>query len=208
MRNTGKLVAFESIDGGGSSTQVTRVAQVLRSRGYSISTTAQPSTGPVGKLIRRYLGGGLPKPSVAIRRPFMTMLFTADRLEHYELEIAPALARGNVVLCDRYYASTLAYQTTGLDKRSWIASVSSDVKQPSLQVYIRVNPKVGMERIEQRNGKREFYETLQIQQQVHQNYEEYFASIPDNQLVVVDGEKPSEQITKIIVGELERRILS
>lgn len=204
-RSTGTFIVFESIDGAGSSTQIKNVAAALRAAGHSISTTAQPSTGPVGKLIRRYLGGALPKPSADIRRPFMTMLFSADRLEHYAGEIAPALARGSTVLCDRYYASTLAYQTIGLDKQQWIAQLSTDVVQPDFQVYIRVNPKVGMDRVAKRNGKREFYETLRIQQQVHQNYEAYFASIPESKFLLVNGEQSPAEITESIVRELGRR---
>jgi dTMP kinase len=205
MNEMGYFIVFESLDGGGSSTQIKNIAKALKSEGKDILVTAEPTDGPVGKLSRRYLSGALPRPPIGIRKPFMTMLMTADRLWHYHNEIAPNISKGTTVLCDRFYASTLAYQTDGLDRQQWIATLSSDIPMPDFQIYLRVNPEVGMARVEKRGGKKEFYETLQIQRGVYQNYENYFATLPRLQKFVVDGEKSPNQITDTILSEIKRR---
>jgi dTMP kinase len=199
----GKLIVLEGIDGSGTTTQIERVARELRARGHAIATTAQPSTGPVGKLIRRYLGGALPKPPADILRSFMALLFTADRLEHFAFEIEPKLNAGTHVLCDRYMMSTIAYQTTRLDKLQWLSILSADVCSPDLQIYLRVTPSIAMDRVTSRGGKREFYERIEIQKQVHANYELLAEMLPESGLAVVDGELPLHKVTPIIVERID-----
>jgi len=208
MSNKGNFIVFEGIDGSGTTTQIKRVSEELRRKNRLVTTTAEPSNGPVGKLIRKYLGGSFPMPTARIRSSFMSLLFTADRLEHFNVEIEPALQRGDMVLCDRYLLSTIAYQTKGLDKQQWISTISTDVVQPDFHVYIRLDPKVAIDRVEKRGGNREFYETLQIQKGTHQNYEELFKSIPRSQVLIVDGTDTPESITQMIVSEIERRFFS
>ncbi|HET6345426.1 MAG TPA: dTMP kinase, partial [Myxococcota bacterium] len=91
----GLLVALEGIDGAGTSTQIAPLAAFLRARGRDVVTTAEPSGGPVGVLLRQALQGR-PRLDDAT----LALLFAADRLDHLAREVEPALARGAVVLTD------------------------------------------------------------------------------------------------------------
>lgn len=94
------FVVFEGLDGSGTSTQLAIIGAWL-----GCFTTFEPTNGPIGALIREKLREG------GFSNETMALLFAADRKEHLEKEIEPRLARGEVVLCDRYVMSSLAYQT-------------------------------------------------------------------------------------------------
>ena len=140
------FVTFEGPEGAGKSTVVKAVAEALRKEGHSVLATREPGDGPVGALIREVLLHGRdldPKAEL--------MLFLADRAQHVAEAIRPALARGDVVLCDRYADSTVVYQghARGLDLeslRAWNAFVTGGL-QPDLTVLLDLAPEVGLDRI-------------------------------------------------------------
>lgn len=108
------FVTFEGPDGAGKSTALARVAEELRSCGEAVLTTREPGAGEFGARVRAILlneGDVVPKAEL--------FLFLADRAQHMALTIEPALARGEIVLCDRHTDSTLVYQAfaRGLDER-------------------------------------------------------------------------------------------
>lgn len=101
----GILIVFEGTDGTGKSTQLSLLADYLRNCNYPVVTTREPTEGPFGQKIRSlYLNRGTCTPREELE------LFLADRKEHVDQLISPALANGKIVLCDRYYLSTIAYQ--------------------------------------------------------------------------------------------------
>ncbi|HLO98300.1 MAG TPA: dTMP kinase [Fimbriimonas sp.] len=106
------FVTFEGPEGAGKSTALQAVAEKLRSLGYGVTTTREPGAGEFGKKVRQLLldGDEIPPESELL-------LFLADRANHVATIIRPALARGEIVLCDRYADSTLVYQgvARGLD---------------------------------------------------------------------------------------------
>jgi dTMP kinase len=99
------FIVFEGLDGVGKTTQIRRVAESLRNLGHTVVTTYEPGCTPIGDevraLLRRYSD---------LDRRTMTLLYNASRAELAEKVIGPALARGDVVLCDRFFWSTYAYQ--------------------------------------------------------------------------------------------------
>jgi dTMP kinase len=105
----GKLIAFEGIDGCGKSTQLRLLARFLEEKGIEVVVTREPGGTALGEEIRRVLlhtsPGPVPKAEL--------LLYLADRVQHVEEVIRPALALGKVVLTDRFYLSTLAYQCYG-----------------------------------------------------------------------------------------------
>src|SRR5215472_4321878 len=108
----GRFVVIEGIDGAGTTTQVGRLVDRLRKSEIDARGTREPSDGPVGTLIRQVLAGRVVVPGG--RAPgwaTMALLFAADRVDHVEAEIEPALAKGSVIVSDRYDASSLAYQS-------------------------------------------------------------------------------------------------
>lgn len=108
----GALVVLEGIDGAGKSTQAARVAEALRADGYDVVTSREPTDGPFGRRIREIAREG----RAALAPEDELTLFLQDRRVHVSTLIEPALAAGRVVVLDRYYLSTMAYQgALGLD---------------------------------------------------------------------------------------------
>lgn len=101
----GVLIVFEGTDGTGKSTQLSLLAQYLKDNNYPVVTTREPTEGKYGQQIRKlYLQRGSYTPRQELE------LFLADRKEHVDNFIIPSLAVGKIVLCDRYFLSTIAYQ--------------------------------------------------------------------------------------------------
>lgn len=139
----GILIAFEGIDGTGKSTQVRFLEKELTGRGYSVVATREPTNGKFGRQIRELF------VSRATVSPEEEMaLFLADRREHVEEVIGPALATGKIVLTDRYYLSTAAYQgAEGLDPDAICRANAAFAPEPDLAILLVVPPAVGVHRI-------------------------------------------------------------
>jgi dTMP kinase len=116
MSSRGLFVVLEGLDGAGTTTQCTALAERLRQAGPEVLTTREPSDGPIGTQIRQALAGRLSLPDrlAPLTAPTLALLFAADRVDHAAAEVEPALARGAVVLCDRDLLGSLAYQTADL----------------------------------------------------------------------------------------------
>src|SRR5690348_3067705 len=125
----GKLIVLEGLDGAGTTTQAKRLVEHLTSHGTKAHVTREPSDGPVGVLIRQMLTGGHAIPGQSISQSTFGLLFAADRLDHLQREVEPQLAAGAVVISDRWYHSSLAYQGTGAD-RDWIAALNGRARRP------------------------------------------------------------------------------
>ncbi len=106
MNRRGRFITLEGIDGSGKSTQAGRLAKRLEARGLKVVRTREPGGTALGREIRRLLLDGRHAPVAEAE----LLLFLADRAQHVRTLVAPALAEGAWVLCDRYSDSTLAYQ--------------------------------------------------------------------------------------------------
>ncbi len=105
----GKFITFEGGDGSGKTTQLARTVDWLKSQGKDVLQTFEPGDSPLGKAIRHLLLSGEHTPVAEAE----VLLFLADRAQHVQQVIKPALASGKWVVCDRYTDSTLAYQLAG-----------------------------------------------------------------------------------------------
>ncbi|HJW88042.1 MAG TPA: dTMP kinase, partial [Dehalococcoidia bacterium] len=132
----GFLLALEGVDGSGKSTQAQLLAVSLRQQGREVVLTQEPTNGPVGQRLRRYLQG----PTRNLTPQEELDLFLADRREHVELVIKPALTAGRIVITDRYYYSTVAYQgALGLDPGEILAANEAFAPRPDL-VFLLILP--------------------------------------------------------------------
>ena len=132
----GFFLALEGVDGSGKSTQAQLLAVSLLQQGWEVVLTQEPGSGPVGQKLRRYLQGAgrhlTPQEELD--------LFLADRREHVEQVIKPALAAGQIVITDRYYYSSVAYQgALGLDPAWILAENETFAPRPDL-VFLLVLP--------------------------------------------------------------------
>lgn len=108
-RTRGRLITFEGIDGSGKSTQLTRSASYLKKRGFDIAVLREPGSTKVSEKIRRILLD----PTLEISDLTELLLYEAARAEIVDKQIRPLMERGTIVLCDRFYDSTTAYQGYG-----------------------------------------------------------------------------------------------
>ncbi len=202
----GRLIVLEGIDGCGSTTQTERLAQRLREQGRRVLTTCEPSRGPVGALIRDALGRRLVHPFTQQEHTFgwatMALLFAADRLDHVENEIMPALAAGELVVSDRYDLSSLAYQSAtssaGQDALGWIRVLNQRVVRPDLTLVLDVSPEVGELRRRGRGGSEELFEHRDLQQRLAEIYARAEVLVPGDPLVHVPGDGSRDEVAERI----------
>ncbi len=126
------------------------------------------------------------------------LLFAADRIEHMQNEIAPALAEDKIVICDRYIYSSLAYQgSTGLSL-DWIKTINARALEPDFSIFIDVPAERVLERLQR---KKSVMETLETQQKVREIYMKF---VEKGELILINGDKPKD----IVADELYSKVLS
>lgn len=196
-----KLLVLEGLDGAGTTTQARRLADALAARGHATHVTREPSDGPIGRLLREMLTGGHALPDQAIDQATFSLLFAADRLDHLQREIGPALAAGAIVISDRYDHSSLAYQGTGAE-RAWIGVLNQRARRPDLTLFLRVRPEVAAERRLAAGRSQELFEDLAMQRKVAAGYEAVMAAClaAGERVEILDGERPLDEVTAAIVA--------
>jgi dTMP kinase len=147
----GRLITVEGVEGAGKSTQVASLRAWLAGRGVSVLTTSEPDGTPLGANLRHVLG------EVDRVSPLTeTLLFTASRAEHVRQVVQPALAAGQVVLCDRYVDSTVAYQGYGrglsLETVGQLNRLATDGLMPDLTLVLDLDVAEGLRRVRARRG--------------------------------------------------------
>ncbi|MCX5875669.1 MAG: dTMP kinase [Deltaproteobacteria bacterium] len=148
MNRKGMLIAFEGIDGTGKTTQIELLAEVLRQRGLRVVATREPTDGQYGRKIRQ-----LYKNRKSVTPEEELALFLDDRREHVVQVIAPALAGGKVVLTDRYYYSTAAYQgAAGQDPQKIIAANELFAPVPDMVIMLEAPVSLGVHRVQKLRG--------------------------------------------------------
>lgn len=193
----GRFIVFEGIDGAGKSTLIDEVSKKLESAGIRTVVTAEPTEGPIGMLIR----SGAVK---YISPNAEALLFTADRACHTS-EIVGWMEEGTTVLCDRYYASTIAYQSAGLDGtvsgKEWLMDINRPVTvEPDTTILLDIDPEAGMRRVGER-GARSKYEVTEYLGRVRSNYLEI---AEEKGFRIIDASRPKDEVlreTMKILGE-------
>ena len=144
----GQLVALEGLDGCGKSTQLARLGEALRAEGVDATLTREPTDGPHGRRIRTMAQSG-----AEVRPAQELQWFLDDREEHVRECIAPALAAGRLVLTDRYFLSTVAYQgARGLDWKALLAESEARFPIPDLVLCLELPVEAGLARVRRRGG--------------------------------------------------------
>lgn len=194
---TGRFLVLEGIDGAGTTTQLSRLAEALRQEGYRVVATREPSDGPVGVLIRQALTHRLTGPGgTPLSDELLALLFAADRMDHLASVIEPALAAGEVVLSDRYILSSFAYQGLRLPL-AWIEALNSRARAPDMTLYLDVEPSTARARRGVRGGKPELFESDRLQARVAGAYRRLLRKHGRSQRVVrIDGARSPDEVTQ------------
>jgi len=190
LTRKGFFICIEGLDGCGKTTQTKILVRELRKKGYEAVYTAEPSRGKIGKFIKRHCLHGEKRVSSIVE----ALLFAADRYEHVENEIAPALKMGKIVVSDRYVYSSLAYQGAAGLSLDWIRKINQHALAPNLAIYIDVEPETVIQRLK---PKKSVMENLETQREVRKVYM-YF--VENGELIKVNGNKPKEEVSKEILS--------
>ncbi len=201
----GRFVVLEGLDGAGTTTQAKRLAARLAAAGHAAHPTAQPSSGPIGTQIRQILTGRLRgRTGGPFDRRALALLFAADRLDHLDAVVRPAVDEGRIVVSDRYVLSSLAYQGLDADP-SWIAAINREAPAPDLTLFLKVRPRVALARRHADTGATELFETLPLQERVSRNYDAALRKHGKaQQVVVLDGEQPPDAVEEAIWQAVSR----
>jgi dTMP kinase len=179
----GTFIVLEGPDGAGTTYHAEALAKALKARGREVLLTAEPTNGTIGNFIRRSLKEGATLSPLALQ-----LLFTADRAEHVESVIIPALDRGMTVISDRYIPSTLIYgEALDLPKEK-LEIMNKKFIQPD-DLFLLLPPyDVLRDRIARRDA-RDAFESDALQRKVYAGYVRYAKSHPDAIVIDTSGEK-------------------
>ncbi len=191
MSRKGVFICVEGLDGSGKTTQAKILAERLN-KNYRTVYTAEPSHGKTGTFIRECCLYDKRRLPIVVE----ALLFAADRIEHVEAEIKPALAEGKVVICDRYLYSSLAYQGSAGLNSDWIREINSYALKPDYAVFIDVPPERVLERLRRRKS---VMETLEIQRKVR---EVYLKFVDQGELMLFDGDRPKDIVADALYSKV------
>lgn len=199
----GRFIVLEGLDGAGTTTQLIRLSAALRDEGRTVHVTREPSDGPVGIWIRQALAHRLVGPrGQPIDHATLALLYAADRTDHLATEVEPALARGELVLCDRYVFSSLAYQGANLPVR-WVEEINARARRPDLTLFIEVDVRTAGRRRAARGGDAQLFENDPEQRRIAKAYRAAIARRGGQDRVrVIDGTQPVEAVTAAALAEI------
>ncbi len=193
----GFLLALEGIDGAGKSLQARAVAEALRAQGFDVVLTREPTDGPWGQRLRESATRGRLPPAEELDA------FLKDREAHVRDLIRPALAQGQVVITDRYYFSTVAYQgARGFDPEDLLRRNEAIAIEPDLWVLLDLDPAQSLRRVDRRDGRTNEFEQLSELTRVR----EIFLAVRKPYRLLLDATRPAAELTAAILAEVERRL--
>jgi dTMP kinase len=202
----GLFVCFEGGEGAGKSTQSRLLRDRLESAGHSVLLTREPGDTPVGAEVRRIV---LDPATGELADRTEALLYAADKAEHIQVIVRPALDRGEVVVTDRYVDSTLAYQGGGrsLDvvELEWVARWATEDLRPHLTVLLDLDPAQGLTRLAERD--RIEGESIEFHQRVRAEFLRLAAADTDHYLVL-DARQPVDDIAGVVHGRIAPLLVS
>jgi dTMP kinase len=185
MSQRGVLVAFEGIDGGGKTTQAARLAEWGKGQGLEVVSTKEPTSGPFGQRIRAS------KFTARLSVDEELECFIEDRKQHVAELVAPALERGALVIIDRYYYSTAAYQgARGKNPREILARNEAFAPVPDVVVLMDLPVQLGLSRVQTRGEGQDVFENTEALTRAR----EVFLSLP-GPVLRLDASRTKDELT-------------
>lgn len=188
LNMAGSFIVFEGPDGSGTTRQSQFLAERMHSEGYDVLLTSEPTSGSIGQYIRGLLHSETMPPASAVQ-----LLFAADRAEHVQEIIAPALENGQIVISDRFALSTFLYgKAQGLDEQ-WLRDLNRTFPVPDLTIVTLPPLEVCLERLGKRDNPDQFENTL-FQKRI---YEEY-RTLEDPTAIFIDTSGDRNEVAGLI----------
>ena len=198
------FIVFEGIDGAGTSTQIKRIVE---SDPEKYVATAEPTSGPTGKFLRRMLAG-----EFHVDEKTNAYLFAADRCEHIfgKGGVKELCDSGKTVVSDRYFFSSLAYQSVSCGLELPIL-LNSTFPLPEYLFFFEINPEISLKRVNARNENKEIYENLDAQKKIAALYEKVISMYESDsskreemKIIRIDATKSIPEISRIIKEEIAK----
>jgi dTMP kinase len=196
---SGKFIVFDSLDGAGNSTQAKLLTDYLNKKGKRTHITKEPTSGLIGGLIKSQLTHDWRSSPECLQ-----LLFSADRAYHLEKEIIPLLKKGINVISDRYFFSTMAYGNLEIKDLDWLIEINKKFIFPDLTFFLKVSPKVCIERIKKDRFEITLFEKEEILERVWKNYEKLAKEFKN--IYILNGERPIEEISKEIIKIVNKKL--
>lgn len=191
----GLLIVLEGLDGAGKTTVAIEIVDMLSRRGYKALYTYEPFDSPFAQALSKV------KSELSLSPLIDALAMACDRAYHVETIVMPHLEKGYVVVMDRYFYSTIAYQgAMGIDLE-WLRILNSVFIKPDLAIYLDVEPDEGLRR--SRARKWVFYEKPEILRRAR---EIYLEMVRRGELILVDAMKPKEEVVEIVWKYVEKHL--
>jgi len=191
----GIFIVIEGADGAGTTTQSKKLAEELDAH-----WTFEPTDNPIGDKVNEMISSEEYSPeSIALG-------FAADRMVHLEKEIIPLLEKGRTVICDRYYHSSLVYQSVLGANYEWVENLNQEALKPDLTLVMDVSAEEGMNRVEDRGKDGNIFEELDFQQKVVLKYRELETGL-NEEIVIIDASKSKQTVFQSVEKALDERSL-
>ena len=197
------FIVFEGIDGSGTTTQIKKLAE--RFPKEKVFVSAEPTKNETGLFLRRMLKG-----EFSVNEKTASFLFAADRCEHLygKNGILEQIQNGKIALSDRYFFSSLAYQSVSCGK-NFPEHLNSLFPLPEILFYFKINPEISINRVTARGEKTEIYEKIEFQKKTADIYAQVINSYKQKEksqgmkIITIDAEKPIDEISEIIWSSLK-----
>jgi dTMP kinase len=203
------FITFEGGEGSGKSTAIKHVVETLTKEGYQIVLTREPGGTPISEEIRNVI---LDKKNTAMDPKTEALLYAASRRQHIVEKILPALKAGQLVLCDRYLDSSLAYQGgargLGIQEVYQMNQFATEGLEPDLTILFDIEPEIGLQRIAANSGRevnRLDVEKLSFHHKVLDAFH-LLAKQNPNRYYVIDASKSPEEVAHEALAAIEQRL--
>ena len=194
----GKFIVFEGLDGSGQSTQARLLEEYFKKQDRKVLLTKEPTIrSRAGKKIKAVL-----EEKIKIDPLELQKLFIKDRAEHLRKKIIPALKSGKIVICDRYFFSTLAFGGLNVPMEKLIA-LNEKFIYPDIIFFLKVRPEECLRRINKRGEGIKFFEKIDKMRKALKNYQKAIKLFKN--VLVINGGKPIKEIHQKIISSLKTR---
>lgn len=213
MKPRGKFIVLEGIDGSGTTTHAKHLVKSLEADGISAMYTHEPTDLTIGRLIRSVIEKN---PNVDLSPDWRTMslLFAADRNDHVQNRIIPALESGVTVVCDRYFHSSIAYQSATAPKQhanehdldsiiNWVLDLNVHAVTPTVTIILRISACAARARCLKRGGQVELFEVNELQEKLVSFYSE-LANYPVGPLSYVNSDRSFDCVASDVLAIAKR----